>query len=140
MTKRIVGAVFTDPEIGRVDMSERAAPEASGGSGLPGSTYSGKAKPWKSAGLLASSMLWSTPRRTACSAPHVLANDSAELVWTYIALMSAGALYQAIREVVHVYQTAGGRPLQRRIGIPLRSVGVDDAKFPTRPRIANRRA
>jgi hypothetical protein len=79
-TERIVGAVFTNREIGRVDMSERAAPEAGGESGLPGSTYLGKAKPWKSARLLASSMLPSTPRLTACSASHVLANDSAELV------------------------------------------------------------
>ena len=105
-TKRIVPyAVFTDPELGRVGMTERSAREA--GRRVKTARFemrrNGKAvEIGETAGFIKVVVDLETDRLLGAA---VLANDGAELVHIYIDVMNAGAPYQVIRDAVHIHPT-----------------------------------
>jgi pyruvate/2-oxoglutarate dehydrogenase complex dihydrolipoamide dehydrogenase (E3) component len=98
-------AVFTDPELGRVGMTERAAREA--GRRVKTARFdmrrNGKAVEIdETAGFIKVVVDAETDRLLGAA---VLANEGAELVHIYIDLMNAGAPYQVIRDAVHIHPT-----------------------------------
>ena len=105
-TERIVPyAVFTDPELGRVGLTERAAREA--GRKIKTARFdmrwNGKAVEInETAGLIKVVVDAETDRLLGAA---VLANDGAELVHSYIDVMNAGAPYQVIRDAIHIHPT-----------------------------------
>ena len=105
-TKRIVPyAVFTDPELGRVGMTERSAREA--GRRVKTARFemrrNGKAvEIGETAGFIKVVVDLETDRLLGAA---VLANDGAELVHIYIDVMNAGAPYQVIRDAIHIHPT-----------------------------------
>ena len=105
-TERIVPyAVFTDPELGRVGMTERAARES--GRRIKTVRFdmarSGKAvEIGETAGFIKIVADAETDRLIGAA---VLASEGAELVHIYIDLMNAGAPYQVIRDAVHIHPT-----------------------------------
>ena len=105
-TKRIVPyAVFTDPELGRVGMTERAARE--GGRSIKTARFemarNGKAvEIGETAGFIKVVVDTETDRLLGAA---VLANDGAELVHIYIDLMNAGAPSRVIRDAIYIHPT-----------------------------------
>jgi pyruvate/2-oxoglutarate dehydrogenase complex dihydrolipoamide dehydrogenase (E3) component len=105
-TDRIVPyAVFTDPELGRVGMTERAAREA--GRRVKTARFdmrrNGKAvEIGETAGFIKVVVDSETDRLLGAA---VLANDGAELVHIYIDVMNAGATYRVIRDHTHPSDT-----------------------------------
>jgi pyruvate/2-oxoglutarate dehydrogenase complex dihydrolipoamide dehydrogenase (E3) component len=105
-TKRIVPyAVFTDPELGRVGMTERAARE--GGRSIKTARFemarNGKAvEIGETAGFIKVVVDTETDRLLGAA---VLANDGAELVHVYIDLMNADAPCRVIRDAIHIHPT-----------------------------------
>ena len=98
-------AVFTDPELGRVGMTERAAREA--GRRIKTARFvmarNGKAvEIGETAGFIKIVTDAETDRLIGAA---VLASEGAELVHIYIDLMNAGAPYQVIRDAVHIHPT-----------------------------------
>ena len=105
-TKRVVPyAVFTDPELGRVGMTEMEARQ--GGHqvkiGRFNMSDSGKAyEIGETAGVIKVIIDASTNLILGAA---VLAANAAELVHIYITLMNAGAPYTVIREAIHIHPT-----------------------------------
>jgi pyruvate/2-oxoglutarate dehydrogenase complex dihydrolipoamide dehydrogenase (E3) component len=105
-TDRIVPyAVFTDPELGRVGMTERAAREA--GRRVKTARFdmrrNGKAvEIGETAGFIKVVVDSETDRLLGAA---VLANDGAELVHIYIDVMNAGATHRVIRDAIHIHPT-----------------------------------
>jgi pyruvate/2-oxoglutarate dehydrogenase complex dihydrolipoamide dehydrogenase (E3) component len=105
-TERIVPyAIFTDPELGRVGMTERAAREA--GRRIKTARFdmrrNGKAvEIGETAGFIKVVVDAETDRLLGAA---VLANDGAELVHSYIDVMNAGAPFQVIRDAIHIHPT-----------------------------------
>lgn len=105
-TERIVPyAVFTDPELGRVGLTQREAQER-------GLTYSlkryemknnGKARELGEPEGFIEVLLEEGTERIVGAA--VLANDAAELVHMYVDAMNAGASARVIRDAVHIHPT-----------------------------------
>jgi pyruvate/2-oxoglutarate dehydrogenase complex dihydrolipoamide dehydrogenase (E3) component len=105
-TDRIVPyAVFTDPELGRVGMTERAAREP--GRRVKTARFemrrNGKAvEIGETAGFIKVVVDSETDRLLGAA---VLANDGAELVHIYIDVMNVGAPYRVIRDAIHIHPT-----------------------------------
>lgn len=105
-TERIVPyAIFTDPELGRVGMTEREARDS--GCRVKTARFdmrrNGKAvEIGETAGFIKVVVDAETDRLLGAA---VLANDGAELVHLYIDVMNAGAPYQAIRDAIHIHPT-----------------------------------
>lgn len=105
-TERVVPyAVFTDPELGRVGMTEREAREA--GRAVKVGRFemrrNGKAvEIGETAGFIKVIVDAQTSRVLGAA---VLANEAAELVHIYIDLMNAGAPYSVIRDAVYIHPT-----------------------------------
>ncbi|MGF1472343.1 MAG: mercuric reductase [Rubrobacteraceae bacterium] len=107
-TERIVPyAIFTDPELGRVGMTEREAREA--GYEVEAMTYevanNGKAAEIGETQGFIKVVADATNGRILGAA--VLAAEGAELVHAYIDLMNAGAPLDVLRDAVHIHPTLG---------------------------------
>ena len=106
-TERVVPyAIFTDPELGRVGMTEREAREA--GYEVEVMTYDmrqekGKAREIGENKGLIKVVADATNRRILGAA--VLTAEGAELVHTYIDLMNAGATIDVLQNAVHIHPT-----------------------------------
>jgi pyruvate/2-oxoglutarate dehydrogenase complex dihydrolipoamide dehydrogenase (E3) component len=97
--------VFTDPELGRVGMTERSARAA--GRRVKTARFeihcNGKAvEIGETAGFIKVVVDLETDRLLGAA---VLANDGAELVHIYIDVMNAGAPYLVIRDAIHIHPT-----------------------------------
>lgn len=109
-TDRIVPyGVFTDPELGRVGMTEKAARAAARAAGMSVRTaryemkQNGKAKELgETDGFVKVVVDAGTDRLLGAA---VLAVEGAELVHAYIDLMNADAPYTVIRDAVHIHPT-----------------------------------
>ena len=105
-TARVVPyAIFTDPELGRVGMTEAEARKA--GHEVKVSRYymkdNGKARELgETSGLIKVVIDASTDRLLGAA---VLAAEGAELVHTYIGLMNVGAPIQTLRDAVFIHPT-----------------------------------
>lgn len=105
-TDRVVPyAIFTDPELGRVGMTEREARDA--GYEVEVMTFDvandGKASEiGETRGLIKVVADGGTKRILGAA---VLSHEGAELVHAYIDLMNAGAPYTVIRDAVHIHPT-----------------------------------
>lgn len=105
-TKRIVPyAVYTDPELGRVGITEHEA--RASGKQIKVVCYemkkNGKAREiGESAGFIKVIVDARTDRILGAA---VLANEGAELVHSYIDVMNADAPYTVIRDAVHIHPT-----------------------------------
>ncbi len=105
-TRRVVPhAVYTDPELGRVGMSERAAKES-------GMKYkvgrfemrnNGKARELSETEGLIKVLVDAESGQILGAA--VLAADGSELVHLYVDLMNSGAPYSVLRDAVHIHPT-----------------------------------
>ena len=107
-TDRVVPyAIFTDPELGRVGMTEREAREA--GYDVEVMSYemanNGKAAEIGETQGFIKVVADATDGRILGAA--VLSNEGAELVHTYIDLMNAGATLEVLRNAVHIHPTLG---------------------------------
>jgi pyruvate/2-oxoglutarate dehydrogenase complex dihydrolipoamide dehydrogenase (E3) component len=106
-TERVVPyAIFTDPELGRVGMTEREARAA--GYEVEVMTYDmrqekGKAREIGENKGLIKVVADATNRRILGAA--VLTAEGAELVHTYIDLMNAGATIDVLQNAVHIHPT-----------------------------------
>jgi pyruvate/2-oxoglutarate dehydrogenase complex dihydrolipoamide dehydrogenase (E3) component len=106
-TERIVPyAIFTDPELGRVGMTEREAREA--GYEVEVMTFDmrrekGKAREIGENEGLIKVVADATDRRILGAA--VLTAEGAELVHTYIDLMNAGATLDVLQNAIHIHPT-----------------------------------
>jgi pyruvate/2-oxoglutarate dehydrogenase complex dihydrolipoamide dehydrogenase (E3) component len=106
-TDRVVPyAVFTDPELGRVGMTEREAREA--GYEVEVMTFDmrrekGKAREIGENEGLIKVVADATDRRILGAA--VLTAEGAELVHTYIDLMNAGATLDVLQNALHIHPT-----------------------------------
>jgi pyruvate/2-oxoglutarate dehydrogenase complex dihydrolipoamide dehydrogenase (E3) component len=105
-TRRVVPyAVYTDPELGRVGMSEREAKE----SGVEFKVgrfemrNNGKARELSETEGLIKVLVDAKSGRILGAA--VLAADGSELVHMYVDLMNAGAPYTVLRDAVHIHPT-----------------------------------
>ena len=105
-TRRVVPyAVYTDPELGRVGMSEREAKE----SGVEFKVgrfemrNNGKARELSETEGLIKVLVDAKSRRILGAA--VLAADGSELVHMYVDLMNAGAPYTVLRDAIHIHPT-----------------------------------
>ncbi|MCY7376112.1 MAG: mercuric reductase [Pyrinomonadaceae bacterium] len=105
-TKRIVPyAMFTDPELGRVGMTEKEARE--NGVDFKISRYemksNGKAREiGESVGFI---KVLSDAKTEKIIGAAVLANEGAELVHGYVDLMNADASFIVLRDAVHIHPT-----------------------------------
>ena len=107
-TNRVVPyAIFTDPELGRVGMTEREAREAG---------YEVEAMRYEVANNGKAAEIGETKGfiKVVADAPSgkilgaaVLSNEGAELVHAYIDLMNAGATLDVLRDAVHIHPTLG---------------------------------
>ena len=105
-TRRVVPyAVYTDPELGRVGMSEREAKES-------GTRYkvgrfemrdNGKARELSETEGLIKVLVDAESGKILGAA--VLAADGSELVHMYVDLMNAGAPFSVLRDAVHIHPT-----------------------------------
>lgn len=107
-TERIVPyAVFTDPELGRVGMTEKQAGES--GRDIEVMRYE-MAKDGKSAEIGETKgfikVIGDAETKEILGAA-VLASEGSELVHIYIDLMNAGAPHTVIRDAVHIHPTRG---------------------------------
>ena len=106
-TERVVPyAIFTDPELGRVGMTEREAREA--GYEVEVMTFDmqqekGKAREIGENKGLIKVVADATDRRILGAA--VLTAEGAELVHTYIDLMNAGATLGVLQNAIHIHPT-----------------------------------
>ena len=106
-TERVVPyAIFTDPELGRVGMTEREAREA--GYEVEVMTFDmqqekGKAREIGENKGLIKVVADATDRRILGAA--VLTAEGAELVHTYVDLMNAGATLDVLQNAVHIHPT-----------------------------------
>ncbi len=105
-TRRVVPyAVYTDPELGRVGMSEREANE----SGVEFKVgrfemrNNGKARELSETEGLIKVLVDAKSGRILGAA--VLAADGSELVHMYVDLMNAGAPYTVLRDAIHIHPT-----------------------------------
>jgi pyruvate/2-oxoglutarate dehydrogenase complex dihydrolipoamide dehydrogenase (E3) component len=105
-TERVVPyAIFTDPELGRVGMTEREAREAGYEVEVMRSEMNQDSKAneiGETDGFIKVVADASDGRILGAA---VLAVEGAELVHTYIDLMNAGAPYAVIRDAVHIHPT-----------------------------------
>jgi pyruvate/2-oxoglutarate dehydrogenase complex dihydrolipoamide dehydrogenase (E3) component len=106
-TDRVVPyAIFTDPELGRVGMTEREAREA--GYEVEVMTFDmrrekGKAREMGENEGLIKVVANSTDRRILGAA--VLTAEGSELVHMYIDLMNAGATLDVLQNAIHIHPT-----------------------------------
>jgi pyruvate/2-oxoglutarate dehydrogenase complex dihydrolipoamide dehydrogenase (E3) component len=105
-TRRVVPyAVYTDPELGRVGMSEREAKE----SGVEFKVgrfemrNNGKAKELSETEGLIKVLVDAKSGHILGAA--VLAAEGSELVHMYVDLMNAGAPYTVLRDAIHIHPT-----------------------------------
>lgn len=105
-TDRVVPyAIFTDPQLGRVGMTEQEARKAGRTVkiGRFDMTRNGKAvEIGETSGFIKVVVDAATDRLLGAA---VLANEGAELVHIYIDLMNAAASYEVIRDAVHIHPT-----------------------------------
>ena len=115
-TERVVPyAIFTDPELGRVGMTEREARDA--GYNVKAMTYAvannGKAAEiGETKGFI---KVVSDASSGQILGAAVLSNEGAELVHAYIDLMNAGATLDVLRDAVHIHPTLG-EAIQSAVG------------------------
>ena len=115
-TDRVVPyAIFTDPELGRVGMTEREAREA--GYDVNSMTYevanNGKAAEiGETEGFI---KVVADASNGQILGAAVLSTEGAELVHTYIDLMNAGASLDVLRDAVHIHPTLG-EAIQSAVG------------------------
>ena len=105
-TRRVVPyAVYTDPELGRVGMTEREAKES--GVRFKVGRFemrnNGKARELSETEGLIKVLVEAKSGRILGAA--VLAADASELVHLYVDLMNAGAPYTVLRDAVHIHPT-----------------------------------
>lgn len=105
-TDRIVPyAVFTDPSLGRVGLTETQARKA--GKNIEVARFdmagNGKAKELGETGGFIKIVADADNRRILGAA--VLASEGAELVHIYVALMNAGAPYPVLENAIHIHPT-----------------------------------
>ncbi|MBA3443152.1 MAG: mercuric reductase [Pyrinomonadaceae bacterium] len=105
-TNRIVPyAIYTDPELGRVGMTEREA--RADGRAIKVANYemkkNGKARELGQPEGFIKVIIDAETERILGAA--VLASEGAEIVHSYIGLMNAGAPYTTLRNAVHIHPT-----------------------------------
>jgi pyruvate/2-oxoglutarate dehydrogenase complex dihydrolipoamide dehydrogenase (E3) component len=98
-------AIFTDPELGRVGITEREAKKA--GKRIKVSRYemskNGKAREQRDTAGFVKVVVEEHTKRMLGAA--VLAVEGAELVHMYVDLMNAGAPYTVIKDAIHIHPT-----------------------------------
>jgi pyruvate/2-oxoglutarate dehydrogenase complex dihydrolipoamide dehydrogenase (E3) component len=105
-TDRVVPyAIFTDPQLGRVGMTEREARNS--GKEIKVSRYdmksNGRAREYGETGGFIKVVIDAATERILGAA--VLANEGAELVHMYVDIMNADAPYTVIRDAIHIHPT-----------------------------------
>jgi pyruvate/2-oxoglutarate dehydrogenase complex dihydrolipoamide dehydrogenase (E3) component len=105
-TERVVPyAIFTDPELGRVGMTEREAREAGYVVEVMRSEMNQDSKAHEIGETDGFIKVVADASDGRILGAAVLAVEGAELVHTYIDLMNAGAPYAVIRDAVHIHPT-----------------------------------
>ncbi len=105
-TRRVVPyAIFTDPELGRVGMTEREAREAGYDVEVMRYEMKGNGKATEIGETEGFIKVVANRDDGRILGAAVLAAEGAELVHAYIDLMNAGAPYSTIRDAVHIHPT-----------------------------------
>jgi pyruvate/2-oxoglutarate dehydrogenase complex dihydrolipoamide dehydrogenase (E3) component len=105
-TKRVVPyAVFTDPELGRVGMTEMEARRAGHDVKLGRFDMSDSGKGYEIGETAGMIKVVIDAKTNLILGAAVLAAEGAELVHIYITLMNAGAPYTVIRDSIHIHPT-----------------------------------
>src|SRR5215207_1324815 len=105
-TERVVPyAIFTDPELGRVGMTEREARETGYEVEVMRSEMNQDSKAYEIGETDGFIKVVADASDGRILGAAVLAAEGAELVHTYIDLMNAGAPYAVIRDAVHIHPT-----------------------------------
>jgi pyruvate/2-oxoglutarate dehydrogenase complex dihydrolipoamide dehydrogenase (E3) component len=105
-TKRVVPyATFTDPELGRVGMTEQEARRAGRSVKIGRFEMSASGKAFEIGETAGVIKVVIDAASNLILGAAVLAANGSELVHIYITLMNAGAPYTVIREAIHIHPT-----------------------------------
>jgi pyruvate/2-oxoglutarate dehydrogenase complex dihydrolipoamide dehydrogenase (E3) component len=118
-TRRIVPyAMFTDPELGRVGLTETEARESGRKFVVSRFDFSANGKAIETGEMRGFIKLVADAERDELLGAAVLGSAGAELVQLYVTLMNAGARYTAMRDAIYIHPTLAEAAQSAVAGLP----------------------